>query len=146
MSNTFTIEKEIFVSEGNIKTNPDDKFFINFLKPYYIFTKDGQYLFGSTQYGRRPDRAFYMVPDGYKLGKKQKKFDTKIGKKIYEVAMKYLKEENPPLIVQDGIQGEHGYEVGLRFTVSLKNAHNAYIAWMGKMMVFPPKKNMKIDC
>ena len=146
MSPTFTIEKEINVVKENIINNPDDEFYIDFLKPYYIFTKDGQYLFGSTQYGRRPDRAFYMVPDGYKLGKKQKKFDRKVGKKIYEVSIKYLKEENPPLIVQDGIQGEHGYEVGLRFIVSIKNAHNAYIAWMGKRMVFPPKDNMKIDC
>jgi hypothetical protein len=87
-----------------------------------------------------------MIPDNYKLGKKQQKFDTKIGKKIYEVAMKYLKDEKPQMIVQDGIQGEHGYEVGLRFSISIKNPHSAYIAWMGKMMVFPPKKNLKIDC
>ena len=143
---TISIEKKVEVLEKQIIHNPDDKFYIDFLKPYYIFTKDGQYLFGSTQYGRRPDRAFYMIPDGYKLGKKQKRFDTKIGKKIYEVVMKYLQEEKPPLIVMEGIQGELGYEVGLRITVSIKNPHSAYIAWMGKMMVFPPKENMKIDC
>ncbi len=146
MSNTFTVEPGINVLRENITLNPNDKFYINFLKPYYIFTKDGQYLFGSTQPGRRPDRAFYMIPDNYKLGKKQQKFDTKVGKKIYEVAMNYIREEKPRLIVQDGIQGEHDYEVGLRFTVSIKNPHNAYIAWMGKMMVFPPKKNLNIDC
>ncbi len=143
---TKSIESKVQVFEKQIIHNPEDEFYIKFLKPYYVFTKDGQYLFGSTQYGRRPDRAFYMIPDGYKLGKKQKKFDNKIGKKIYEIAMKYLKEEKPPLIVLEGIQGELGYEVGLRITVSIKNPHSAYIAWMGKMMIFPPRKNMKIDC
>jgi len=143
---TTSIESKVQVFEKQIIHNPDDEFYIKFLKPYYVFTKDGQYLFGSTQYGRRPDRAFYMIPADYKLGKKQKKFDSKIGKKIYEIAMKYLKEEKPPLIVLEGIQGELGYEVGLRITVSIKNPHSAYIAWMGKMMIFPPRKKMKIDC
>ena len=146
MPKTFSIEPKIIVLQENIIHNPDDNFFIEFLKPYYIFTKDGQYLFGSTQPGRRPDRANYMVPDNYKLGKKQQKFDTKIGKKIYEVAMKYLQYEKPKLIVQEGIQVELGYEVGLRITTSIKNPHTAYIAWMGKLMIFPPKKNMHIDC
>ncbi len=146
MQKTFFIEPNIKILQDNIIHNPDDDFFIDFLKPYYIFTKDGQYLFGSTQPGRRPDRANYMVPDNYKLGKKQQKFDTKIGKKIYEVAMKYLQDEKPKLIVQEGIQGELGYEVGLRITTSIKNPHTAYIAWMGKLMIFPPKKNMHIDC
>ena len=81
MSKTFSIEPNIKVPEDNVIHNPDDNFYINFLKQYYVFTKDGQYLFGSTQPGRRPDRAFYMIPEGYKLGKKQRKFDTKIGKK-----------------------------------------------------------------
>ena len=146
MSDKFTIEPGLDVIKENVTYNPNDDFYVYHLKSYYVFTQDGQYLFGSTQPGRRPDRAFYMVPDGYKLGKKQQSFDKKIGKKIYEVALKYIKNEKPPLIVQDGIQGEHGYEVGLRFTCSIKNPHNAYIAWMGKMMVFPPKENLKIDC
>jgi len=146
MPKTFFIEPKVKVLQDNIIHNPDDDFFIEFLKPYYVFTKDGQYLFGSTQPGRRPDRANYMVPDSYKLGMKQQKFDTRIGKKIYEVAMKYLQEEKPKLIVQEGIQGELGYEVGLRITISIENPHSAYIAWMGKLMIFPPKKNMHIDC
>jgi len=146
MSNKFTIEPGLDVENEKVTYNPNDDFYIYYLKSYYVFTQDGQYLFGSIQPGRRPDRAFYMIPYNYKLGKKQQKFDTKIGKKIYEVAMKYIKNEKPPLIVQDGIQGEHGYEVGLRFICSVKNPHNAYIAWMGMMMVFPPKKNLKIDC
>jgi hypothetical protein len=146
MSDSFVIEPGISIPKENIKLNPDDSFYIYFLKKYYVFTKDGQYLFGSTQLGRRPDRAFYIIPDKYKLGKNQQKFDTKIGKKVFEVAMDYLKEEKPPVIIQDGIQGEHGYEVGLRLTLSIKNPHSAYIAWMGKMMVFPPKKNLNIDC
>lgn len=146
MSRMFTIEPGINVSSEKVKHNPDDSFFINFLKSYYVFTKDGQYLFGSTQLGRRPDRAFYMVPRNYKLGKKQSRFDIDIGKKIFDVAMKYIKQESPPLIVNDGIQGEHGYEVGLRFTLSIRNPHSAYIGWMAKLMVFPPKENMSIDC
>jgi len=146
MSNKFTIEPRLDVMNEKVIFNPSDDFYIDFLKSYYIVTKDGQYLFGSIQPGRRPDRAFYMIPDDYKLGKKQQKFDTNIGKKIYEVAMKYIQNEKPSLIVQDGIQGEHGYEVGLRFVCSVENPQNAYIAWMGKMMVFPPKKNLKIDC
>jgi len=146
MQKTFSIEPKVKLLQDNIIHNPDDNFFIEFLKPYYVFTKDGQYLFGSIQPGRRPDRAFYMVPEGYKLGKKQQNFDTRIGKKIYEVVMKYLQEEKPKLIVQEGIQGELGYEVGLRIIISVKNPHSAYIAWMGKLMIFPPKKLMHIDC
>ena len=146
MSKMFSIESNINVLQENVIHNPDDEFYINFLKPYYVFTKDGQYLFGSTQPGRRPDRAFYMVPKDYKLGKKQKKFETDIGKKIYEVAMNYLKNENPKLIIQEGIQGELGYKVGLRIIISVDNPHNAYISWMGKMMIFPPEKDMHIDC
>ena len=146
MQKTFSIEPKVKLLQDNIIHNPDDNFYIEFLKPYYVFTKDGQYLFGSIQPGRRPDRAFYMVPEGYKLGKKQQKFDTIIGKKIYEVVMKYLQDEKPKLIVQEGIQGELGYEVGLRVIISVKNPHSAYIAWMGKLMIFPPKKLMHIDC
>ena len=71
MTDKFTIEKGIEVKSENVTINPDDDFYIYFLKSYYVFTQDGQYLFGSTQPGRRPDRAFYVVPDGYKLGKKQ---------------------------------------------------------------------------
>ncbi len=146
MSRTFSIEPKVQVLQENIIHNPDDDFFIDFLKPYYVFTRDGQYLFGSTQLGRRPDRAFYMIPDKYKLGKKQKQFETSIGKKIYEIAMNYLREENPKLIIQEGIQGESGYEVGLRITTSVENPHNGYIAWMGKLMIFPPEKDIHIDC
>jgi len=146
MSEQFCIEPDLNVMKNSIIHNPDDAFYIQYLKPYYIITKDGQYLFGSTQLGRRPDRVFYMVPNDHKLGKKQKKFDNNIGKKIYEVITHYLVEEKPPLIIQDGIQGESGYEISLRTIVSIRNPHTAYIAWMGKMMVFPPKKQMNIDC
>jgi len=146
MSELFSIEPNIKVKQKNVVRNPDDDFFIKSLKPYYLITKDGQYLFGSIQPGRRPDRAFYMIPEGYKLGKGQKKFDTEVGKKIYEIVKDYLTKENPKVIVQDGIQGESGYEVGLRITLTIENLHTAYIAWMGKMMVFPPKENMNIDC
>ena len=40
-----------------ITTNPDHNWFREFLKEYYVLTTDHQYLFGSTQAGRRPDRA-----------------------------------------------------------------------------------------
>jgi len=146
MSKMFNIEPGVDVLQKSIIRNPDDDFYKEFLEPYYVFTKDGQYLFGSTQPGRRPDRAFYMIPDDYKLGKKQKKFDTKIGKKIYQAVFKYLQDENPDMIIQEGVQGETGYKVGLRVITSVKNPHNAYIAWMGKLMIFPPEQDMHIDC
>ncbi|PWI47160.1 hypothetical protein CEE45_13165 [Candidatus Heimdallarchaeota archaeon B3_Heim] len=129
-----------------IVKNPDHDWFRIFLRRYYVHTKDFQYLFGSTQAGRRPDRAYYMVPEGYRLGQGQKAFDRERGKKLYEVVLRYLREENVPVIVQDGIQGEHGYEVGLRVTISAKNPHSTYIGWFGKLMVFPPKENQQIDC
>ncbi|MFQ6128634.1 MAG: phosphoenolpyruvate carboxykinase (ATP) [Thermoplasmata archaeon] len=129
---------------SKVTHNPDDDFFIEFLRPYYVFTRDGQYLFASTQAGRRPDRAFYMVPKDYRLGAGQRPFDIEVGKGLYDVAFRYLKEAK--VIVQEGIQGESGYEVGLRITTSIENPHSAYIAWMGRMMVFPPKENMHIHC
>ena len=146
MNEKFSIESDLAILTNNVIHNPNDNFFIKFLKPYYILTKDGQYLFGSTQPGRRPDKAFYMIPENYKLGKNQKKFDRKIGKNIFKIVKNYLANENPKLIIQEGIQGENEYEVGLRIICSVQNPHNAYISWMGKMMIFPPKKHMKIDC
>jgi hypothetical protein len=132
--------------EDIIAENPDHDWFRNYLKDYYVLTKDHQYLFGSTQAGRRPDRAYYMVPEGYRLGKGQRAFDRERGKKLYEVVLRYLREEHIPVIVQDAVQGEHGYEVGLRVTISTKNPHSAYIGWFGKLMVFPHKENQDIDC
>lgn len=123
--------------------DPDDNFFKEFLKPYYIITKDGQYLFASTQKGRRPDRVFYMVPKKYKLGKGQKKFDVETGKKIFEIIEEYV--EKIDKIVQHGVQGEGEYEVGMKIITSIENPHSAYIAWMGKLMIFSPK-NIKISC
>lgn len=134
------------LQEENIVRNPDHQWFKEFLKPYYVVTKDQQYLFGSKQPGRRPDRAYYMVPQGYRLGKGQKPFDRDRGRKLYQVVLKYLREENVPCIVQDGIQGEHGYEIGIRIITSIKNHHSAYIPWMGKLMVFSPKEGQNIDC
>ncbi len=129
-----------------IAKNPDHDWFRIFLRRYYVLTKDHQYLFGSTQAGRRPDRAYYMVPEGYRLGSGQKAFDRDRGKKLYEVVLRYLREEKVPVMVQDGIQGEHGSEVGLRVTISVKNPHSAYIGWFGKLMVFPPKEDQQIHC
>ncbi len=132
--------------DSTIIRNPDHEWFKEFLKPYYIITKDYQYLFGSTQAGRRPDRVYYMVPLGYRLGTGQKAFDRDRGRKLFEVVMEYLHNEKIPVIIQDCIQGEHGYEIGLRSTISIKNPHSAYIGWMGKLMVFPPKEEKQIDC
>lgn len=134
------------LAKEQITLNPDHNWFRNSLKPYYVITEDFQYLFGSTQLGRRPDRAYYMVPENYRLGKGQRPFDRERGRKLYAVVLRYLQEEKVPVIVQDGIQGEHGYEVGLRVIISIKNLHSGYIGWFGKLMVFPPKENQHIDC
>ena len=141
---TFSLEDDIRLDASQVTHNPDDDFYKEFLKPYYVLTKDGQFLFASTQAGRRPDRAFYMVPEDYPLGTRQRPFDIEIGKALYDVALRYLKTAR--VIVQEGIQGESGYEVGLRITTTVENPHSAYIAWMGRMMIFPPKENMHIHC
>jgi len=127
-----------------IVRNPGDEFYRKLLKDYYVLTRDGQYLFASTQAGRRPDRAFYMVPEDYKLGKGQQTFDYRIGKVVYEEALAYLKDAK--CIVQDVVQGEPGYETGLQITTSIENPHSAYIAWMGKLMTFPRKIGVKKSC
>ena len=129
------------VSDKNVIRNPSDEFFKEFLKPYYVITEDGQYLFASKQKGRRPDRVFYMVPEGYKLGKGQRGFDVDMGKEIYGVVEKYARDIK--FINIDGTQGEEGWETGIRVMVSIENPHSAYIAWMGKLMIFPPKHEAK---
>ena len=138
------IEPNLELSDENIEHNPDDDFFRKFLEPYYVLTADNQYLFASTQKGRRPDRAFFMVPEGYKLGKKQNSFDAEIGKKLFKTIKDYLK--TCKVLVQEGIQGEAGYETGMRVTTSVQNPYAAYMAWMMKMMVFPPKDGMDVSC
>ncbi|MFX1509975.1 MAG: phosphoenolpyruvate carboxykinase (ATP) [Promethearchaeota archaeon] len=138
------IEDDLFFEEKNVIRNPDDKWFAEYLKPYYVQTTDGQYLFGSTQAGRRPDRAFYVIPKGYKLGKGQRSFDRKIGLKLFDVVLRYLRTAK--VIVQDGIQGEAGYKTGLRIVLSVENLQTAYITWFGRLMVYPPEPNMKINC
>ena len=145
-NDTFDVGFGFQLSKDQIILDPDHDWFRTNLKPYYVITKDFQYLFGSTQPGRRPDRAYYMVPENFRLGKGQKPFDRERGKKLFDVVLRYLQEEKVPVIVQNGIQGEHGYEVGLRVIISVKNMHSAYIGWFGKLMVFPPKENQLIDC
>lgn len=140
-----SIAEYINIPKDRIILNPTNEFFIDYLKPYYVVTKDGQYLFASPQKGRRPDKVYYMVPKGYRLGTGQKPFDIETGKKIFNIVMDYL-NNNPPVIITDGIQGENGYEVGIRSVVSLANPHSAYISWMGKMMVFPPRKEVNPSC
>ena len=143
--NNFCVFKHLTIPEDRVFFNPSEEFYIDYLKPYYVITKDGQYLFASTQKGRMPDQVHYMVPKDYKLGVGQKGFDIEIGKEIYKIIMDYLREV-PQVIVADGIQGENGYEVGIRSVVSVKDPHSAYISWMGKMMVFPPKDGIKPSC
>ena len=123
--------------------DPGHDFYKEFLKPYYVITSDGQYLFASKQKGRRPDRVFYMVPDDYPLGRNQKYFDVDVGKKIYRVVEEYVK--NMDRIIQHGVQGENDYKVGLEIITSVENPHSAYIGWMGKLMIFPPE-DIKISC
>ncbi|MCK4614273.1 MAG: hypothetical protein KAU14_05675 [Thermoplasmata archaeon] len=138
------IDKHLILEKSKVTYNPDHRFFMDHLRPYYVRTRDGQYLFASTQTGRRPDRVFYMVPEGYRLGKGQRSFDGRIGKGIYRVIFDYLR--TIPVLAQDGIQGEIGYKVGLRIITSLQNPHSAYMGWMGKLMIFPPEREMRIHC
>lgn len=142
----YYVSDDLTLNTEDVIHNPDDSFFAEFLKPYYVLTADHQYLFASTQPGRRPDRAFYMIPPGYRLGAKQQSFDVTIGRQLYAVVLRYLSAERVPVIVQEGIQGETGYEVGLRITISVKNPHSAYIGWFGRLMVFPPRAGQPIDC
>ena len=145
-NDTILITPDTRIPLTRVTRNPDDAFYHEFLKDYYVITADGQYLFGSTQPGRRPDRAFFLVPEGYKLGYKQRSFDDKVGKRVYEAALAYLAEENVPMVVMDGIQGEAGYEVGLRFAASMKCRQSGYITWFAKQMVFPAKEGQSPDC
>jgi len=126
--------------------NPDDDFYASYLKPYYVLTRDGQYLFASQQLGRAPSRAFHMQPDGYRLGKAQKLFTPgpAVGRRVYDIVLRYL--STCRTIVLEGIQGEAGYETGVRLVVSVENPHSAYIAWMGKEMIFPYKAGVPIRC
>ncbi len=144
MSDLVHIEDDIAIPASQVVRNPNDDWFVEKLKPYYIITADSQYLFACTQAGRRPDRAFYMVPEGYKLGVGQKSFNKSIGKRLYRVVKDYLKTCRA--LVQEGIQGESGYVTGLRVVFSINNLHNAYIAWMGLQMVYPPEEGMKVSC
>jgi hypothetical protein len=138
------VDDGLILDAGRVIQNPSDDFFIDFLKPYYVQTRDGQYLFGCMQAGRRPDLASYMVPEGYRLGKKQVPFDPNIGKRLYAVVKRYL--ATVPTILQEGIQGEAGYETGLNVVTSIKNPHSGYIAWMGRQMVFPYRPGVEVHC
>ena len=138
------VDADLILDAQSVIRNPDDDFFIDYLKPYYTQTRDGQYLFGTLQAGRRPDLAKYMVPDGYRLGKKQLPFDRAIGRKLYGVVKRYL--TTVPTLLQEGIQGEAGYETGLDVVYSVKNPHTAYIAWMGRQMIFPYREGVEVHC
>ncbi len=138
------IEDDLVLDSERVIRKPDDSWFIEYLAPYYIITRDNQYLFASTQAGRRPDRAFYMVPEGYKLGKGQRPFEREIGLRLYKVIKRYLK--GCKVLVQEGIQGEADYKTGLRVIFSLENPHTAYIAWMGLKMVYPPEEGLEVQC
>jgi len=141
-----TIDEGLELDTEKVIHNPDDAFYAEFLKPYYLVTADGQYLFASTQPGRMPSRAFYMVPEGYRLGKKQQSFEpgVEVGQRFLATVKEYLKRAQ--VLVMEGVQGEAGYEAGLRVVVSIQNPHAAYIAWMGKLMTFPPNPDLKISC
>ena len=69
MAEYIEIEDGLALDAKQVVHNADDAWFMDYLKPYYIMTRENQYLFTGTQVGRRPDRVFYMVPGGYKLGK-----------------------------------------------------------------------------
>ncbi|HUV94160.1 MAG TPA: hypothetical protein VMX14_04945 [Anaerolineae bacterium] len=137
-------ELNLQLDSEKVILNPDDNWFIENLKPYYVITADGQYLFASTQPGRRPDRAFYMVPEGYKPGKGQPSFPKDVGLRLFDVVKEYL--ETARVIVQDGVQGEKAYQTNLRVFISVENMHSAYIGWMGLKMVFPPEDGADPQC
>jgi hypothetical protein len=141
-----TIEAGLEFDARNVIHNPDDDFYAEFLKPYYVVTRDGQYLFACHQAGRLPSRVFHMVPPGYRLGKFQQPFlhDASVGRRFYEVIQRYL--AGCRTIVLEGIQGEAGYETGVRLVLSIQNPHSAYIAWMGKQMIFPYRSDVPITC
>lgn len=141
---TIRVDEDLVLDAERVIRNPDDDFFIEYLQPYYVQTADGQYLFASKQPGRRPDRAFYMVPEGYRLGKKQQPFDRTVGRKFYAVVKRYL--ATVQTILLQAVQGEAGYETGLGIVFSIANPHSAYIAWMGKQMTFPFKPGVDIRC
>ena len=42
MSQTFSIEPHVKVTQDKVSHNPNDDFYIDFLKSYYVLTKDGQ--------------------------------------------------------------------------------------------------------
>lgn len=140
------IEPGLQLDDRKVTLNPDHEWYAEFLRPYYVLTRDGQYLFASQQVGRIPSCAFYMVPPGYRLGKKQSHFGPghEVGRRLYEVIRRYL--TTVPVVVIDGIQGEESFEVGLRVVTSLQNPHSAYIAWMGKLMVFPQRPEVPVRC
>ena len=140
------IEPGLEFDAAKVIRNPSDEWYAEFLKSYYVITKDGQYLFGSLQPGRSPSRAFNMVPEGYRLGMKQLAFTpgVEIGKRFYQVVKRYL--TRCKVILLDSIQGEAGSEVSLRIVVSVENPHSAYIAWMGKLMTFPYTPGVEISC
>ncbi len=138
------IEDDLQFKTKNVIRNPDHDWFRETLKPYYVVTADGQYLFGNTQPGRRPDCAFYIPPEGYRLGKGQRTFDREIGLKLFDVIQRYL--TSCRVLILEGIQGEAEYKTGLRMVISLENPHTAYIAWFGKLMIYPPEDGMDIHC
>jgi len=140
------IEPDLQLDTCKVTLNPDDDWYAEFLRPYYILTRDGQYLFASQQPGRSPSRAFYMVTPGYRLGKKQAYFEAghAAGRRLYGMLKHYL--TTVPVIVIEGVQGEAGYEAGVKVVMSIKNPHSAYMAWMGRLMVFPYRTGVPIRC
>ena len=145
MTAPIVIEDNLALDPGQVVRNPDDAWYAETLKPYYVVTADGQYLFGNTQPGRLPACVFYMVPDGYKLGHHaQRPFNQAIGLRLYDVVKRYL--QRCRVLVQEGIQGEADYQTGLRVVLSLQNPHTAYIGWMGRHMIFPPAPGLTVQC
>ncbi|MGQ9667698.1 MAG: hypothetical protein ACUVWB_10325 [Anaerolineae bacterium] len=140
------IEPGLYFERTNLVYNPDDDWYAEFLKPYYAVTKDGQYLFACLQAGRAPSRAFHMDPVGYRLGRGQQRFapGVEVGRRFIQAVKDYL--TRCKVIVLDGIQGEAGYETGVRVVISIQNPHSAYIGWMGRQMIFPYKPGVPIRC
>ena len=114
--------------------NPDRKWYLNYLKKYYLVTEDGQCLFGSRHKGRDPSIVYYVVPDSLSTGNNQKRFDAEKAYSIFDIATEYLSIQE--VLYQDTVMGYGERSVFLRHKISLVNPHSAYLGLFAKEMAF----------
>lgn len=122
--------------DGKIK-NPDRKWYLEYLKKYYLITEDGQYLFGSRHKGRDPKIVFYVVPENFRTGKNQKRFPEQRAYPIFDLATEYLSKQE--VLYQDTVIGYGERALFLRHKISLANPHSAHLGLFAKEMYFEPE-------